>query len=71
MVSVEDLNKIRKEQEYQEQMRVEYENIKQQGVGHVEGEWVLLESALLRAAVEVCDSKKVEITYVGRMRMVR
>ena len=59
VVKVEDLDKVEKQQEFQERLRVEYEEVREREVGSVEEEWELFIDKVLRSASEVCGRRRV------------
>ena len=58
VVKVEELNKAGKEQEYQERLKIEYENVREREIGGVEEEWKLFKDTLLSTASDVCGKKR-------------
>lgn len=59
VIKVEELNKVEREQDYSEKMRVEYELVREREVGGVEEEWKMFMDNILRSAREVCGMKRV------------
>ena len=56
---MKELNKVGKEQIYQERVKIEYESVREREIGSVEEEWKLFRDTMLRTASDVCGKKKV------------
>ena len=59
VVKVEELEKVEKEREYKEKVRLEYEVVKGGEERSVEQEWVFFRDSVLKIAKEVCGSRRV------------